>query len=301
MNTNKKILVALDLDEQSLIALKYAEFYAKDLNYELDVITIVEETSMISKLFSSDEMLVKLNEELKEKVKNVVKPYENEVKIYTHIAYGKPYEKIVELAQVVKPVFIVMGRSDISKEEISFLGSNAMHVITESGFPVITIHGNPDFEKYKMQNREILLPLDFKKDVTEQVSVAIEFANIMKMPIHLISIQTTGGKGREAKMLTQLGLVKKTIVGAGIKCSSEMIYEPEKKIYELICQEAEKRESTLIIIMTGAESKISSFFIGSNAMDIIQHSKIPVLSIEPWNIEMGSSVFSLIYDIFKTK
>jgi len=296
VNTNKKIIVAIDLDEQSLIALKYAEFYAEVLKYDLEVITVVEETGLISRLFSTDDMVVKLNEELKEKVSNIVRPFKDKVKINTHIAHGKPYEKIAELAKEVKPVFIVMGRSDISKQEISFLGSNSMHVIIESGYPVITIHGNPDIEHYKKQNRELLLPLDFKKNVTQQISVAIEFANTMEMPVHLISIQTSGGKGREAKILTQLGMAKKSIVDAGIKCSSEMIFEPEKKIYELICDEAVKRESSMILIMTGAESKISSFFIGSNAMDIIQHSHIPVLSIEPWALDSGPSIFSLISD-----
>jgi nucleotide-binding universal stress UspA family protein len=299
VNTNKKIIVALDLDEQSLIALKYAEFYAESLNYDLEVITIVEETGLISRLLSTDEMVVKLNDELKEKVKKVVKPFENKVKVNTHIVHGKPYEKIAEFAKEINPVFIVMGRSEISKQEMSFLGSNSMHVIIDSGYPVLTIHGNPDFEKYKKQNKEILLPLDFKKNVTQQVSVAIEFATTMKMPIHIISIQTTGGKGREAKIITQIGMAKKVIVDANIKCSSEMIYEPEKKIYELICNAAVKRESSLIVIMTGAESKISSFFIGSNAMDIIQHSELPVLSIEPWDLESGSSIFSIISDPLK--
>lgn len=296
MNTNKKILVALDLDEQSMIALKYAEYYAQRLNFELEIISVIEQSSLISNLFSSDEMIEKLKKELKNKVNQVVKTCTKNIKINTHILEGKAYEKIDELANKVKPAFIIMGRSEFAKKELSFIGSTCMHVILESGFPVITVRGYRDIEKYKKNNKEILLPLDFKKEVRKQVSVAIELANLIELPIHLISIQTSGGKGREAKILTQLGLVKKIITNAGIKCSSEMINEPDKKVYELICQEAVKRESAFVLIMTHAENKFSSFFIGSNAMEIIHHSDIPVISVEPWDKDSEKSLFATISD-----
>jgi nucleotide-binding universal stress UspA family protein len=299
VNTNKKILVALDLDEQSKIALKYAHFYAEILNYELEVLTVVEESSLISKIFSSDDLTVKLNDELKGKIELLVEPFKGKVTINTHIAHGKPYEKIAEFAKQSMPVFIVMGRSEIEKQDISFLGSNSMHVILESKYPVVTIHGSPDFEAYKESNKEILLPLDFKKDVAEQISVAIEFAKTFKMPLHLLSIQTSGGKGREAKIITQLGMVKKALSKEGIECTSELLYEPDKKVYELICRKAVQRNSSFIIIMTRSESMLTNFFLGSNAMDIIQHSEIPVLSIEPWDKNSGSSIFTVISDPLK--
>ena len=296
MDTNKKILVALDLDEQSMIALKYAEHYAQILNYEIEVVTVLEESSLVSKLFSTDEMMIRLEKELEKNVEQAVKSFSKKVKINTHIMHGKPYEKIEQVARETKPAFIVMGRSDFAKKEISFLGSTSMHVILDSGLPVLTIRGYRDIEKYKKENREILLPLDFKKQVRKQVSAAIELAYLFKMPIHLLSVQTKGGKGREAKILTQLGMTQKVIQDAGIKCSSETIFEPERHVYELICQAAVKRDSAFIVIMTRAENKFSTFFMGSNALDIIHHSDIPVMSIEPWEVDAEKSMFSLISD-----
>jgi nucleotide-binding universal stress UspA family protein len=300
VKTRNKIIVALDLDEQSMIALKYAGYYAEILNFELDVITVVEESSLISRIFSTDDLVIKINQELTNKVNKAVEPFTAKVKVNTHIEHGKPYVKIAELAKKSMPAFIVMGRSEIEKQGMSFLGSNSMHVILESGFPVITIRGEQNYEKYQEENKEILLPLDFRKGVREQVSVAIELAGLLKMPIHLISIQTSGGKGREAKILTQLGITKKTIVEAGIKCSSEMIYEPDKKVYELICREAAKRNAAMIVIMTRDENKLTSLFMGSNALDIIHHADIPVLSVEPWDLEFESPIFSLVSDLMNS-
>ncbi len=70
MKTKKKILVAIDFEEQSLIALKYAKYFAEVSKYDLEVTTVVEESSVFSKMFSSDEMLIKINEETKKTLMN---------------------------------------------------------------------------------------------------------------------------------------------------------------------------------------------------------------------------------------
>ncbi len=296
MKTKNKILVALDLEEQAMIALKYAAHFAEMLDYEIEAMTIVEESNIISKLFTSDEVVIKLNQSIKEKVDIAIAPYIKKVKINTSIAYGKPYEKIVEYADLIKPSFIIMGKSELSKQNQLLLGSNSMHVILEAGFPVITIRGDFDFNKYVKDHKEILVPLDLKKEISEQVTAAIEFAKLLKTSIRIFSIQTSGGKGREAKMLTQLAQTKKTIIDAGIHCIAEILNVQDGDLTELICQEAIKNKSALIIIMTRAESKIAELIIGSKALDIINKSDIPVMSIEPWDSESGSAVFSMFYD-----
>lgn len=296
MKTKNKILVALDLEEQAMIALQYAVYYAEKLDYEVEAITVVEESNVLSKLFSSNELIVKLNEGIKEKVDAAIAPYITKVKINSTISYGKPYEKVVELATAIKPAFILMGKCELAKQNKALLGSNSMHVILEAGFPVVTINGNFDFTKYINEHREILLPLDLKKGISEQVTAAIEFAKLLKTSIRLISIQTSRGKGREAKMLNQIAQTKKTIVDAGISCVAEIMTNTELSITELICKEAIKCKAALIVIMTRSESKITEFIIGSKALDIINKSNLPVMSIEPWDIESGSEVFSMFFD-----
>jgi len=296
VKTKNKILVALDFEEQAMIALQYAAYYADILDYDLEVITIVEESNIISKMFSTDELVVKLNQGIKEKVDHAIAPYVKKVKINSSIEYGKPYEKIEEFANKIKPCFIFMGKSEMSKRNQALLGSNSMHVILESSFPVVTIRGNYDFETYTKEHKEILVPLDLKKGIAEQITAAIEIAQLLNAPIRLLSIQTSGGKGREAKMLTQIAQTKKTVVDAGISCIAEIITSTAKPVTELICDEALKYKVSLIVIMTRAENKITELIIGSKASDIINKSNIPVLSVKPWDLESGSDIFSLIFD-----
>jgi nucleotide-binding universal stress UspA family protein len=296
MKTKNKILVALDLDEQAMIALQYAAYFAEKLDYELEAITVVEESNILSKLFASDELVIKLNQGIKDKVDKAIAPYKGNIKINANIAYGKPYEKIMETARQIKPCLIFMGKSELSKQNQLLLGSNSMHVILEAGFPVVTIRGDFDFNTYKKEHKEILLPLDLKKGIAEQVTAAIEFAKLLKTSIRVFSIQTSGGKGREAKMLTQVAQTKKTIIDAGITCNAEIINSLDGDITELINQQVMEHKAAMIIIMTRSENKITELIIGSKASDIINKSNIPVMSIGPWDLESGSEVFSLFFD-----
>ncbi|MDF1549645.1 MAG: universal stress protein [Bacteroidales bacterium] len=298
MKTKNKILVALDLEEQSVIALQYAEHFAEVLDYELEILTVIEDNSLFSKIFTSDEIIEKLNKEIKERVDIIIKPYINKVKINTIIAFGTPYEKIVEFAHKIQPAIIFMGKSELPNYKRPFIGSNSLHVILESDYPVITIRGDYNFDKYKKEHREILLPVDLKKDISDQITAAIEFAKLLKTSLRLFSIEKSGSKGKETRMLTQLAQTKKAIIDAGVECNAELIQNTEKDVYELICEKAEQIKPALIVIMTRQESKLADLFMGSNARDIINNSSVPVLSIEPWDNNEGSKVFSQYIDIF---
>ena len=297
MKTKNKILVALDLEAQSMIALQYAEYFAELLDYELEVITVVEESNLFSKMFSSDEIGEKINQDVQLAIDNAIAPFSGKVQINTWIAFGKPYEKIVEHAKAIMPSIIFMGKSEMPRYKRAIVGSNSLHVILESDFPVITVRGNYDFEKYKREHREILVPLDLHKDISEQVSAAIEIASFLKTSLRLFAIERTGSKGEQTKMLSQLAQTK-IVIDSGVDCKTELIQNSEKEVYELICEEVEKNKCALIVIMTREENKFTGLFMGSNARDIINNSDIPVLSIDPWDQKAGSFVFSKYIDVF---
>lgn len=296
MKTTKKILVAIDFDEQSIIALKYAAYYAEVANYELEVMAVIEESSFMSKLFSSDEMTIKINEEAKNELAEIVDALNLNIKTNSRVVHGKPHEKIISVAKETNPAFIFMGKSELPKYKRPFVGSNAMHVILESEYPVITIRGNYDFESYKKEHKEILIPLDFEHQTSEQITAAIEFAKIFGAGLRILAVQTSGDKGEEMNLLSNLGKTKKVIEEAGIECASELIQEDKLSIPEIISEIATKNKSALVVIMTRQESRITEYVLGSNARDLISSMDIPVLSVQPWDTKSGSSIFSMLYD-----
>jgi len=296
MKTTKKILVAIDFDEQSIIALKYAAYFAEISNYDVEVMAVIEESSFMSKLFSSDEMIVKINNEAEKKLNEIVASLSLNVKINSRVVHGKPHEKIIVVAKEINPAFVFMGKSEMPKYKRPFVGSNAMHVILESEYPVITIRGNYDFETYKNDHKEILVPLDFEYETSEQITAAIEFAKIFGAGLRIVTVQTSGGKGEEMNLLSNLGKTKKVVEDAGIKCNSELIEEDNLSISEIISEVATKNKSALVVIMTRQESRITEYVLGSNARDLISSMDIPVLSIQPWDTKSGSNIFSMLYD-----
>lgn len=296
MKTKKKILVAIDFDEQSLIALKYAKYYAEISKYDLEVMAVIEESGFMSKLVSSDEMIVKINKEAQNKLNEIVESVAEGIKVNTRIENGKPYEKIIDVAEEIKPAFIFMGKSELPKYKRPFVGSNSMHVILDSIYPVITIRGNFDFETYKNEHYEILVPLDFKYETSQQLTAAIEFAQMFDTSLRILAIQTSGGKGDEMKLLTNLGKTKKVIEETGVNCESELVQEEKLSVSQIISESAIKNKSALVVIMTRQENRVSEYVLGSNARDIISGMDIPVLSIQPWDVKKGSKIFSMFYD-----
>ncbi len=296
MKTKKKILVAIDFDEQSLIALKYAKYYAEISKYDLEVMAVIEESGFMSKLVSSDEMVVKINKEAQTKLNEIVGNIPDGIKLNIRIENGKPYEKIIDVAEEIKPAFIFMGKSEMPKYKRPFVGSNSMHVILDSIYPVITIRGNFDFETYRNEHHEILVPLDFKYETSEQVTAAIEFAQIFDTRMRILAIQTHGDKGDEMKLLTKLGKTKKVIEEAGVTCESELIQEEKLSVPEIISETAVKNKTALVVIMTRQESRVSEYVLGSIARNIISGMDIPVLSIQPWDVNEGSKIFTMFYD-----
>ncbi len=295
METNKKILTAIDFDEQSLIAFKYAKYFAETLNYELVVMTVIEESSFFAKLMSSDDMVVKINKEAELKLKEIAGS-SDKINITTRVEHGKAHEKIISVADEISPALIFMGKSELPKYKRPFIGSNSLHVMLESSFPVITIRGNYDFETYKNEHKEILVPLDFGSETSEQITAGIEFAKIFNTGLRIITIQCEGAKGEEMKLLSYLGKTKDAVEAAGIKCEQELVHEEKRSVADVITEKALEYKSSMIVIMTRKENRFSDYVLGSNARDIINNSDIPVLSVQPWDAKSGSKLFSFLYD-----
>lgn len=297
MKTKNKILVAIDLEEQSLIALKYAAYFAEKLDYELDVITVVEESNIISKLFFDSGIKDKIRTSVEENIDTKVADYKDKIKLNVTVLFGKPYEKIIEYAQKNEPSLIFMGKSEKPKYKKSLLGSNSYHVILECDMPVVTIRGNYNFEQYINQHKEIMVPLDLDKSVEEQISASVEFAKLMNTSLYLYSVEQTGSKGEHTKMLSQLAEIKKAVIDLGVDCRFDLVQDDENDLQKLINKAAEESKASFIVIMTRAENKFAELILGSHAADIINNSDIPVMSIEPWDKNVGSSVFSKVIDV----
>jgi nucleotide-binding universal stress UspA family protein len=281
ISSTNKILVPIDFSEQSLIALEQSYNLAREYNAEITLLHVIEESGMLAKFFSNeqhDDLKKKIQEQLDKLAINESK--KAKLKINTLIARGAVYEKINEIAELINATMVIMGTNGEQGLKKRFIGSNALRVVRESRIPVITIKG----KHHRKGCKNIVLPLDLSKETREKVNKAIELSKVFGgATIRVVSVLFTTDEFVVNRITRQLGQVKTFLEKENIECTAEIIkgIKGEETLAQNILEYAHKVEGDLIMIMTQQEIDFTQYFIGSSAQEIINHSKIPVLSIRP--------------------
>lgn len=254
------ILVPIDSTEQTMIALSQTYNLARFTNSRIVLLSVEEEKSPLTKK--------KLDELAKVAMAKSGQPVE------TMIRHGNVYEEINKVADVLNPLFVMIGiTSKLSLSHV--LSKNAFKMVRESKHPVITIRGKVHRDGCKT----ILLPVDLSKETREKVSKAIELAKLFKADIRVISILTQTDEDAENKLISYSNQVWKFIKDQGIRCTIKTLRG--KDIPKMVQDYGREVEADLILIMTKAELSLKELFIGTVAQQIISESEIPVLSFRP--------------------
>ncbi len=278
----KKVLIALDFEEQSLIALAQGLNLSRLIPAEITLLHVIEDGGILGKHLSTGQyetIRKDVDARLKEQVKLIETKYKD-LKVSTLVARGRVYEKIAEVAEMLDVEFIVMGCHATAKGlKRRFIGSNALHVVRASNCPVLTIKG----KHHRAGCKNIVLPLDLTKETREKVVRAIEFARLYEAAVRVVSVIFTKDEFIVNRMTRQLSQVKSYLEKAGIECSAEIIkgIKGEESLAQCIVDYSSKVDGDLLLIMTQQEVDFTDYFIGSSAQEIILRADMPVLSIIP--------------------
>jgi len=254
------ILVPIDSTEQTMIALGQTYNLARFTNSRIILLSVEEENSAGVKK--------KLDELAKIASQKSGQPVE------TMVRHGNVYEEINRVADVLNPLFIMIGIT--SKLSIgNVMSKNAFKMVRESKHPVITIRG----KSHRDGCKTILLPVDLSKETREKVSKAIELAKLFKADIRVISILTDTDEDAENKLISYSNQVWKFIKDQGIRCTIKTLRG--KNIPKMVQDYGREVDADLILIMTKNELSLKEIFIGTIAQQIINESEIPVLSFRP--------------------
>lgn len=281
-NDKEEILVPIDFTEQSLIALGQSYNLAKEYNAELVLLHVIDDSHLMPSFVTSKQQ-TEMKKNIQKKLDALAADIEKkrDVKVDTMIAKGKPYEKIIEVANMLGAIMIIMGHNSRKKLSVRFIGSNALRVVREADCPVITIKGKHHREGCK----NIVLPLDLTKETKDKVRQAITVAKlgIYQAAIRVVSVLQSSDEFIVNRLTRQLEQVKSYIQQQGIECTAEIIktVRGEDSPAQCIIDYARKVEGDLLIIMTQQEANFTRMFIGSTAQEVVNTSDIPVMSIIP--------------------
>lgn len=287
------LLVALDFNDASLVAMKQSYNLARLLNYEIILLNVLEQQSFAGGLFTAEQDK-QISAEINQKLENAASDISRDTGItVTPLSRkGKVHSTILKTAEEYNSQFIFMGTNDAEKAGIldkNQLGSNTSKVIRQSKVPVISINGAHHYDGC----RSILLPLDLTKDTRQKVTHAIRIARLFGSTIKVISVLWSKNDLEiKVQLERQMKQVTKFIQDANLACESQflVIEGGQKALVPAILDFADKEgDIDLIMIMTQQENRLVEFFIGSAAQQIIRQSKIPVMSIIPK--ELGFSYY----------
>ncbi len=293
MNTHvNNILVPTDFTDKSMIAIEQSITLAKPANLEITLLHVREDTKK-SALFSflpmeqtekiREDYINRTREKLDELAEKSSKKFG--VKINPMLSKGKGYDKIIEVADMINAAFIIMplnsGKHDNDK---NYFGANTSKVIRNSKHPVITLKSEKIYKEFK----KIILPLDLQKETRQKVTKAIEFAKAYGSTIKVVSALLTDDEEIVKRIKLQLDQVDQFISKSGVTHTAEIVYGDSKNddLAGLILKYAKEMKGDLMMLMTQEEYFWVNSFIGKTATKILHNSPIPVMSINPVEIDI---------------
>ncbi|MGP8215532.1 MAG: universal stress protein [Bacteroidia bacterium] len=281
----KRILVPVDFSGTGEKVMEQAILMAKKAKATITLITVLEGplSNVGPDLFGlSINHIEKYEDAIMDWVKQHMEAFKRKliaggvIKVDYIIEKGSPYKKILTTAQKIKADIILMGTHGVSGVREFVIGSNTFRVISESPCPVLSIQKHIKKAGFK----EILLPFRDKAHSREKVEYAIGIANLYGASIHVLGISYDKDPSAVKKIQLEADQIIRIIKKASVNCTEEVIKGDYKE--KLILEHANKIKADLIIAMSDLDIiEISEFISGPFIQHLVNHSRIPVLSIRP--------------------
>lgn len=271
------IIVPTDFSSSSLLGVEYAARLAEAMKGTVLLSHVVEAVPFWKFGVGSEaleEVKKKASENLEEAAQRLKK--EKKLDVKTALGQGKVYSEIHRLAEENHAAFIVMGTNGEDTVAQRFVGSNTWRVIKEVKIPVISVRDQlPD-----TTCKRLVLPLDFTKETRQKVSFAIELAEIFGSEIKVVSVLELDDEFVRNSLQRQMDQVCEVLAARSIPHTAEFL-EKEGSIAYSVLEYCYTNGADMLVIMTQQELNFTEFFVGSSAQEIINNSRIPVMSITP--------------------
>lgn len=276
-----RILIPVDFSPAGESARKYGTYLANKYRADIFLLHILEASHAYPPAWfpekghgiSKGMIEEKVKEKLDEYAEEITKKYG--VYVQTIITTGKPAFKIIAAVTEHAIDLIVMGTHGLQGFEAFFIGSTAHKVVNLSSCPVVTIREG--FESGELKS--IVLPIDESRYSRQKVSTVLPLAAKCKSAVHVLGIIQSDDKSDLAKLNIKINTVQEAIEKAGLSYVRKIVKGTNVAMEAM--KYAEEVNADLLSIMTDHESDMTGIFMGAFARQIVNHSKVPVLSIKP--------------------
>lgn len=273
----KNILVPTDFSDYAQYALDFATSMAKIYKANIFVFhNINEKRGFWSSQKSEKEKFHDKNvneNRLKEKFAELKASMDiDSSRVRTFYANGDLVQNIEKYIDEFEIDFMVMGSHGASGKNEYFIGSNTQKVVRSVPCPVFVV--KIPIENYSID--KVVFASSFEPDQVDTLKYLLDFLKPFDPELHLVEINTSG-------FYSQPYILEKEVMNdfkalcKGFKCETHFYkdYSVDAGVRHI----TEKIGADLIVLSYQTKNPLKRIFRGSNVEFIVNHSDVPVLSI----------------------
>ncbi|MEX0987455.1 MAG: universal stress protein [Bacteroidales bacterium] len=276
----KNFIIPVDFSRESINGLEMAILFSKKQEINIQMVYVITTTTDYHPGTESDEHKFAEN-----RFRKLVAEYEPKLGNNSRLKYivkkGKVFREVVNQVNAFKDSVVCASTHGASGFEELFAGSNAMKIMSATDRPVFTIRKSPVPTSFK----KIVVPIKLHPDTRQKLPLAAEIARLFDAEVHILAVSTTNNK----RDLARLKSYSQQCIGFlnSRKVRSVHHTVTGDSLPVLTLNYAEAVDASLVIMMSSAIDKWNVFF-GSYAQQMMNKSRVPLLSIKPRKKQLPS-------------
>lgn len=277
----KNILIPTDFSKTGSLAVDQAVYMARLFNANLYLLHVVELTERLFGIYGSGlktpyvSQVVKLaKEKLNRTALSLQKKHGIPVKAIC-IKGSKVWNEVLKAVKDKNIDIVIMGTHGASGFNEYFVGSNAHKTVSVCPCPVISVRARPK----KTGFTNIVLPIGDHFNSRQKVTTAIALAKKYEAKIHLLGLLDKKGDVDPKKFDVKLGSVEKLLKEAELTYVKKTV--KADNLSAAAIRYSGKVKADLLVVLADEESHLSGALFGVFTKQIVNHSRIPVMSIRP--------------------
>ena len=289
----RKILVPVPLSGEMSEPLNQAMHFHRAYGTEIEILHIVSQPGFPQSVLKRHKLLkARSNSEIKLR-SMVLNVFGGEIpdRVSLKVIIGSLIPSIIKEANNSRCDLIIIKKAEKNRSALAFFKSeNADKLISEAVCPVLTITHESSGDMIK----DILIPVDIFKKVSNKIAWAISLSKQFKSRLHIVSVMSMDINPEDSMTVRKSSEIEQAIRKEGIEVDTVVLKKGSGSNADAVLDYANKINPDMIMIMTHQESILRDNYLGSFASGIIHDSQIPVFSVVPCNETILEGIFSTI-------
>lgn len=278
----KRILIPTDFSETANLALQHAAHLASLTDAEIILLHVVSTFAFRVNLPEADvdeSQNARLSGAIQEKLQSIAKALsaKHGIQVHTRVAYGRIREEVVKVAEDQDADIVILGTHGVSGIREFFMGSNAFRIVSEAGCPVLSVQESAQ----QIGFSRIVVPIDNSFHSREKLGISVRLAATYGAHLHICGLRSHDHDDQDLNARFKMKMKQVEDFLKEKEASYDITTVFCSNIAKATMDFATEKGADLIIIMNEQEINSTGFFMGAYAQQIVNHSKIPVLSIRP--------------------